>query len=517
MLQIDRILKRARRLYGERNAIADQDGWMTYETLGKRVDALSRGLRQLGLQRGDRVAFLDHNSRQFLECYYATAQAGFVFVPLNSRLSGAEIAFILNDCSARVLIYADSFSDLVESVRPSLNSIERIVRCGGVSRLGLAGSFDYEAIIESAEAENEQTINATDDPAQIYYTSGTTGEPKGVVLSYGNMQCSAVDAVLSLGLSWRDTWMHAAPLFHLVDAWAVWAMPLMGGAQSVLHFEPERMLGFVQNTRSTATALPPTLLNMVAGHPKAREFDLSSLRLIMYGGSPTTDSVIEHALDIFPSHFAHAYGITETSGIVTLLRTTEREEISGKVGCAGQAAPSITIEIVNDAGEVLPQGEVGEIVVRGPRVMKGYWRKPDATSQVLINGGYHTGDLGYLDEGDFVTIVDRKKDMIISGGENVYSAEVENVLAAAPFISEVAVIGIPDPTWGEAVHAVVYSRDGALVKESDLIAWCRGRIANYKIPKTISVSVDPLPKTGPGKIAKRKLRDEFWKDQGRKI
>jgi long-chain acyl-CoA synthetase len=488
---------------------------MTYSELGKRVDALSAAFGRLGLRQGDRVAFLDTNSRQYLEAYYAAAQSGLMLVPMNSRLSGPEIEYIINDCQARVLIYAAGFTDLVISIRARLTTVESVVRYG--DSLNVAGAIAYESAIAEAGPLGAPPLINPSDIAQIYYTSGTTGQPKGVALTYSNMAHSAVDAIISLGLTWRDTWMHTAPLFHLVDAWAVWAMPLLGGRQSVLHFDPDKALRFIEQTKSTASGLPPTLLNMIANHPRINDYDISSMRLIMYGGSPMPMGILANAVDRLPIHYAHAYGITETSGITTLLRTESPADIIDKAGSAGQSVPGIVVDIRDDDGKSLAAGQIGEVVVSGPRVMNGYWGKKAETDKVLVAGAYHTGDLGRLDENSNLTLVDRKKDMIISGGENVYSAEVENLISTRPGVAEVAVIGVPNATWGEAVHAIVVCDKGTILSEGELIDWCRGRIAGYKIPKSVSFSTEPLPKTGPGKIAKRHLRDRYWQNQPSKI
>ena len=496
------------------------DAWLTFEQLAGRVDALVAGLAALGVQRGDRVALLDVNSPAYLECYYAAAKAGFIFVPLNSRLAAPELNYILNDCGAKVLILSPPFFPVFESLRGQLPMIETVIAIGP----GLSGARDYEDLVErgGAMAALPAQSPAPGDIAQIYYTSGTTGEPKGVCLTYGNMTTSAMDSIVGLGLDWTDCWLHSAPLFHLVDAWAVWAMPLLGAPQVTLHFTPDHFLSAVERWKPTATALPPTLINMICSHPKLQSSDLSSLRLIMYGGSPMPLGILSKAIELLPTSYMHAYGITETSAITTLLRpenvrprgTAEEIKITSS---AGHAVVSMTIEIMDDSGNLLPDGEVGEVVVSGPRVMAKYWNKPKATADAIRDGWYHTGDLGYFDGQRNLHIVDRKKDMIITGGENVYSVEVESVLSTHPDIVECAVIGIPSKEWGEAVHAVIVTRGQNAAAADDLVAYCRGKIANYKIPKSFSFSADPLPKTGPGKIAKRQLRDAFWQDQAGRI
>jgi long-chain acyl-CoA synthetase len=517
MLSIERILPRARKLYRDRSAVNRDGVWLTFEQLGQRVDALAAGLASLGMQRGDRVALLDFNSAEYLEVYYAAAQAGFIFVPLNSRLAAPELKYILNDCGAKVLIASKPFFAVLEALRGQLPSVSSVVTFGA----GPAGSVDYDELVSRGHV-NAMASPAPGDIAQIYYTSGTTGEPKGVCLTYENMTVSAVDSAIGLGLDWYDSWLHSAPLFHLVDAWAVWAMPLLGAPQIPLHFTPDQFLTVVEKLKPTATALPPTLIGLICSHPKLQSTDLSSLRLIMYGGSPMPLGVLSKAMDVLPTSYMHAYGITETSGITTLLRpenilprgTLDEIKITGS---AGHPVGSITVEIMDDVNKLLPDGEVGEIVVSGPRLMSEYWNKPKATADAIRDHWYHTGDLGYFDGQRNLHVVDRKKDMIISGGENVYSVEVESVLSTHPDVLECAVIGVPSKEWGEAVHAIIVTRDQRNVAVDDIVAYCRGKIANYKIPKSVSFSADALPKTGPGKIAKRQIRDAFWQDQTTKI
>src|SRR5690606_9977506 len=293
------------------------------------------------------------------------------------------------------------------------------------------GAVDYEEALRSAEPESACAEVELGDIAQIYYTSGTTGEPKGVCLTFGNMIASAFDSIVGLGLTYRDVWLHGAPMFHLVDAWSIWSMPMIGAPQVTVAFTPERTMEVIQRTKATGVGLPPTLINMMANHPKIGSYDLSSLRFIMYGGSPTPPGILQQAATAIPTAYIHGYGITETSGITTLARpeeflpegTAEQVKLTAS---AGRAVPHIELAVCDDDGRHLPTGEVGEVIVSGARVMQGYWNKPKATSDALVDGWYHTGDMGYLDERQRLFIVDRKKDMIISGGENVYSVEVED-------------------------------------------------------------------------------------------
>jgi long-chain acyl-CoA synthetase len=427
-----------------------------------------------------------------------------ILLPLNSRLAPPELKYVLEDSGARALIATEPFFEALEGT-----DVELLVK-------------DYDAFVAAGTPDPGVEQAGLDDICQIYYTSGTTGEPKGVCLTHRNMIASAFDSIVGLELRRDDVWLHAAPMFHLVDAWSVWSMPLLGAAQVMVHFTPERMMEAVQRTKATGAGVPPTLINMMVNHPRIGAYDLSSLRLVMYGGSPTPLGILQKAARALPTRYIHAYGITETSGITTLADPEDfhvegTPEQLALTGSAGRAVPHIDLAIADEKGRRLGKGQVGEVVVGGARVMREYWNKPKHTAEALKNGWYHSGDLGFLDEASRLTIVDRKKDMIICGGENVYSVEVENAMSTHPAVLEVAAIGVPDEQWGEAVKAVVVLREGASASADELIGFCRGRIASYKIPKSIHFSTEPLPKTGPGKIAKRRLRDPYWVGRDRKI
>ena len=519
MLAINQLLPRAAALYAAKLSVWDGEVRYSFAEIYGRVQRLAGALTGRGIGRGDRVGILDVNSHRYLEAYYACAHLGAVLVPLNARLSPRELDYVLNDAGARAMLVAAPFFDVFEAARPKLDSVETVLTWGGAPPVKAS---DYEDALSGSDPVASPAEVASDEIAQIYYTSGTTGEPKGVCLTFGNMIVSALDAVIGLGLTYSDRWLHAAPVFHLVDAWSIWAFPLMGAPQVCVAFAPEVYLKVVDGARPTATGLPPTLINMVANHPKFDRYDHSSIRLIMYGGSPTPLGILKTAMANIPTTYVQAYGITETSGITTLMRpedfnpngTPEQVAITAS---AGRPVPNIDLSVVDDDGRRVPTGTRGEVAVAGPRVMKEYWRRPDKTAEVMIGRRYHTGDIGYLDESGRLYIVDRKKDMIITGGENVYPAEVESVLSTHPAVLEVAVIGVPDERWGEAVKAIVVPREGAQADAAMLIAHCQGQIANYKVPKSVDFRFEPLPKTGPGKVAKRLLRDPYWTGRGTKI
>ncbi len=515
MYPLAHILQRAVALYADRTAVIDGALHLTYRQLGERVHRLAGALARLGLKRGDRVALLDWNSHRYLEAYYACAHGGFAFMPVNSRLALAELRYVLKDSDARALFFSEPFLPMYEELKGQLE-----YGIGLALPEPPAGVHDYATILASAPAMQEPLATELDEIMQIYYTSGTTGEPKGVCLTNRNMYAGGLDGVLALSATREDSWQHSGPLFHLATSFAVWSMPIVGGAQITVHFDPKRAIDSISQHQVTMTSLPGAILGIIADHPEVKK--LSSLKTIIYGGAPTPLGVLRKAAAALPPALSHAYGITEAAGYVTNLKPADHifegsAQALARTASAGQATPLIDVRVLDDDGKALPADHVGEVVCGGPKIMAGYWRKPEASAAALRNGWYHTGDMGVLDERGYLTLVDRKKDMIITGGENVYSIEVESVLSLHPAVAEVAVIGVPDERWGEAVTAIVVPRPGAAQKSDELIEFCRGQIANYKVPKSVLFRAEPLPKTGPGKVAKRVLRDPFWKSTGRSI
>ncbi len=481
-LTLAALLERSARLHRDRPALIDGGARLTYGEAIDRARRLASVLACLGARPGDRIAVLDHNSCDYIEAYFACAWAGFTVVPLNFRLAQRELEAILAEAEPKALL--------------------------------LGPAFDADFAVATLDEKEKEARMATAEPAPavpqpegfisaIYYTSGTTGEPKGVCLSERAVLAAMWDALYALALQPDDAWLHAAPLFHLADACAIWALTLVGARHVLLHFAPEAFLQAVARERITKTSLPPTLINMVAGAPEARGTDFSSLRRISYGGSPMPDELYARAAALFGCELLQAYGVTEAAGFVCCRLPGDGDAPHRAVGWP---VPNVWVRVLRDDGREAVPGEPGELVVGGPKIMSRYWRKAEATAAVLRGDAYYTGDVGYRDSAGAHFLCDRKKDMIISGGENVYSVEVENALAAHPAVFEAAVFGVPDARWGEAVQAVVVLRPGTHVDEAALAAWCRGRIGGYKVPKSIRISADPLPKSGPGKIAKHLLR-----------
>jgi len=497
MFALHRVLARACHLYRDREAVVDGKIRLSYGELADRVQRLAGALRARGLEQGDRVALLGQNSFRYLEAHMACAHAGLILVPLNIRLAPAELAFILSQTQAKLLLRSLPFSsEALETLSWSEDDIGE--------------NNSYERELSAATPIAPATVDI-DDIAQIFYTSGTTGQPKGVCLTHRNLVASALDSIVGLELNERDAWLHASPMFHLVDAFAIWGVSLVGGKHVIAHFEPEIFGPLVERERISKTSLPPTLLDKIVRESPVADYDLRSLDRISYGGSPIQEAVYRRCVETLQCSLLQAYGLSEGSGFVCHQAPGDNRDKDRLVNTVGRPTIHADIAVIDDEGRALPDDTIGELVIRGPRVMREYWRNAEATKAAFIDGWYRSGDLGMRDVTGQFRIVGRKKEMIITGGENVYPAEVVNALIAHPAVAEAAVFGVPNERWGEAVQAVVYPIGGdpdGLTAET-LIAHCRRLIGGYKVPKSIEISTEPLPKSGPGKIATSALRARF--------
>ncbi len=477
----------------------------TWGELGGRVARLADGLRRLGTKPGDRVAFLGLNSDRYFEYFFAVPWAGGVFVPINTRLAIPEIVYWLDDSGSSVLIVDDQFIHLVPEMRGAAAKIAHVVYAGEAG--APEGTSHYEALIEDG-VPVEPATGRDDGLAGIFYTGGTTGRPKGVMHSHEGLLANAFHTIPALGWDEETNYLHAAPMFHLADGWGTFAMALTGGANTIIpRFAPRAMLAAIGQHRVTASVLVPTMINMLVSHPDVERYDLSSLESIAYGGSPMPDAVISRTLRKLPGvGLFQACGQTEAAPVLTLLGPDEHRDAT-KTRSAGRAAIGCEVAILDVDGREVPRGQVGEICGQGDNVMLGYWNQPELSAYALRDGWLHTGDAAYMDGEGYVFVVDRLKDMIVTGGENVYCAEVENAIHQHPAVVECAVIGVEDSEWGERVHAVVYLEEGSRLDADGLTAHCRALIANYKCPRSVEFRCEPLPKSGAGKIIKSKLRD----------
>ena len=519
-------LRKAVNLFPDKKAIVCREKRWSYREFYERVCRLSHALRNRGIIKDDKVSILHPNCHYFLEAYYGVAQLGAISVPINTRLSPKEIAFILEDSESKVLIVDPSFKKQIDSIRSEIQGIRQILWTGEGNVSEESRDVGYETVMEQTNPLSAPTVPTLEDNvAQIYYTSGTTGRPKGVLLSHKNVAVHALGTIAELHLTDRDVWIHVAPLFHLADAWATWAITWAGGTHILVReFEPKAVFEAIQREGVTITNLIPTMLNLMVNHPDVGNYDYRSLRVLLSGGAPIAPEVVRKIVNTFKCDYIQTYGMTETSPYLTLsilkdhLRTLPYEDQLRFKSKTGREFIGVELKVVNDRGEEVrrDEKEVGEIIVKGDIVTRGYWKLPEETQKAIKEGWLYTGDLAVMDREGYVTIVDRKKDMILTGGENVYSTEVENVLYMHPAILECAVIGVPDEKWGEAVRAVVVLRPGQAAGEQEIVQFCKDRMAHYKAPKSIDF-IDALPRTGSGKIHKKGLRDPYWEGLERKV
>ncbi len=515
------ILSHANKIYPDKVAIIDGDTRYTYRQAIERVYKLASGLLGLGLKPGDNIAILANNSHRYWETYFVADIAGMPLAPLNTRLAPKEYEFILNDGEIKALILGPEFVAAYEQFKDGVPGLKHVIHTHGPAPDGM---LDYDTLVAASEP-HAQSVREWDenDMLDLCYTGGTTGLPKGVMLTQRNVVSNAMHAIM-IGFNEQDTWLHVAPMFHLADAWAVYAFTMVGGVHVfVPAFTPAGTLQAIQDNRVTKTILVPTMINFVVNFPGTKDYDLSSLEMVLYGASPMPVDRLLAAVKVFGPILLQAYGMTETAPLLTAwqkpwLKFEGDETDMRRLASCGREIPGVDVRVVDEkTGIDVKPGEVGEIIARGPNVMKGYWKRPEETAKALRNGYMHTGDLASIDSEGFIFIVDRAKDMIISGGENIYSTEVENALYEHPSVLEAAVIGIPDERWGEAVLAVVVPREGTSPTEEELIEHCRGLIAGYKCPKKVVVQAAPLPKSGPGKILKTDLRKPYWEGEAKNV
>ena len=503
------IIRRSAAAWPDRTAIVSGGGSTSYAALEMAASQVANGLLAEGCARQERVAILTRNSVEFCEIMLGCLKAGTVALPLNWRLAAPEIAYILQHAQARVLFCAAEFLNVAEGAAERLIVVED----------PLGGADDYDRWRDAqAVGDPEAHVLATDVALQMY-TSGTTGLPKGVQLTHeGYLAALSIVRSFAWGrLEPDDVVLTPAPFFHVNGVNPVLRTFAAGGkVLAPPQFEAAEILDLIEAHRVTRATLAPAMIQACLEAVGGRERDLSSLEVISYGGSPISERVLHEAQRLIGGQFVQMYGLTETSGPLTFLEPEDHDPARGRLLSCGRAGPGVELAVTAPDGTPAPAGEVGEVRVRAKALMKGYWRDEEATAAVLVDGWFRTGDAGCLDEAGYLHIRDRVKDMIVSGGENIYPAEVENAIFSHPAVADVAVIGVPDAKWGEAVKALVVRKAATEVSEAQLIAHARAQIAGYKLPKSITW-IDEIPRNPSGKILRRRLREPFWTGATRNV
>ncbi len=499
--------------HGGRPAVTNQGRHYTHAGHAARAWALADAVKcVLGVAAGSRMATLSQNNSECLEIYAAAEGGNLMTVPLNWRLAPPETARVLDDAEASVIFIEDRFADQFAATAALMRTTPpRSVRIGA----------EYESLLSQGDPAWPGWAPSPEDVVHIIYTSGTTGMPKGVMLSHGAVARSAQTIATASGASPADRIVTVMPLFHC-GAKIEWSAVQIAGGSCVLlgQFDPDAVLGAIGGERATMAHLAPVMVKRLVEHPRRGEYDVSTLRRVHYGSAPVPAEEMRRATAAFGPVLAQLYGMTENM-LISMLQPDEAKPDGtpaeqARLDSAGRPYPGVELRISATDGTVLPGGEVGEVLVRSPGNMTGYWRMPDATRQALQDDWIATGDMGRIDADGFLYLVDRKKDMIVSGGENVYSREVEDALLVHPAVAEAAVIGVPDPRWGEAVTAYVGLRGGEHASEAELIAHCRTLIAGYKRPQSVHF-VDALPRLPHGKVDKKALRSPHWADRERRV
>lgn len=480
----------------------------------ERVSRLAGGLNALGVGRGDRFAVMALNSPEYLELYHAAFLGCGVINPLNLRFAPKELAYVLRDSGTKVCFVDAFFAPLVEAVKAD----------AGLEDVVLIGAGDgphtvrYEDLLDTADPvlpeEGEES-----DPVVLMYTGGTTGLPKGVLLDQRAEILNTYHVLMRVQFDRSTVNLMQTPMFHAASMFGVLGGPACGAHTVIVPmFEPAAVMKAVETYAPTTTVMVPTMIGMTMAHPEFRPSGLGGFKDLVYGASPMPQALLEKLLAAYPdTNIWQGYGMTECSSVLTLLGPDEHRAGGALLRSAGLPLTGITLSIQDEEGTILPAGETGEVCARAGNYMIEYWNKPEATEEAFRGGWYHTGDAGYLDTDGYLYLVDRVKDMIVTGGENVYSTEVENAVGSHPAVLQVAVIGIPSEQWGEAVHAIVVLREGASVEAEELIAHCRDAIAGYKLPKSVEFRTEPLPLSGAMKVLKKDLRAPYWEGRERLV
>jgi acyl-CoA synthetase (AMP-forming)/AMP-acid ligase II len=512
------IIYRNALLYPNQEAFVYGDTRITFSQFNTRVNKLIHALHEMGVKKGDVLGILSWSCLQFVEVYGAAMKGGFIASPFNPRLREDELDYIINYSEANTLFVGPELLEVANSLRPRLPKVRNFISLESSDPSMLA----HHDLLVSYHGQEPDVQVDEDDPVCIIYTSGTTGMPRGALYTHRRFIEDSKTLVIDMGLQPRDKRVQITPLFHIAGNTHFRASLYIGGCNIILKFfDPAATLQIIQDERATHMDFVPTHLVAMLNLPDLNKYDISSMKFLWYGASPMPLEVLKKGVKAFGPIFAQGYGQSESGPAISHLPKEDHNVLDRpkkeqkKLMSAGRPDIGVQVRIVDNDGNDVEPGEVGEIIVRSKQIMVEYWRKPDDTLANVVNGWLHTGDMGYYDDEGYIYIVDRKKDMIISGGENVYPREVEEILYRHPAVLEAAVIGTPDPYWIEKVHAVVVTKKGASTTAEELIAFCKEHIAGYKAPKSVEF-VDSLPKNPAGKILKRELREKYWEGRVRK-
>lgn len=504
-------LHRALQQYPERIATVFQGRRHSYREFCDRAARLASALIGLGMSPGDRVGMLAPNSDRYVEYVAGVWWGGGVINPVNVRWSVPEILYSLDDCETGILLVDDAYVSYADDIRAKAKRPLVLIHVGdGPAPQGM---LSFETLIAQSPPV-EDAWRGGNELACIMYTGGTTGFPKGVMQTHLNLWSACVPRLAEMPPLPESVVLHVAPFFHVAGLGRIVTQFLVGGTNVLVpSAEAGELLATIEREAVSESVLVPTMIQALLAHPDVSKYDVSTLRRLYYGASPSAVTMVDQLIAQFPGiGLSHSYGLTETCAVVSSNPPGNHGEAARRSGLSrsvGRGGIGVAIRIADDEGREVPRGTVGEIAVRGPNITPGYWNKPEETARALRNGWFHTGDAGYMDEDGYLFIVDRIKDMIVTGGENVYSAEIENVIARHPAVAMCAVIGVPHEHWGEAVHAFVVRKPGAALDDETLRAHCREYVAGYKCPKTVEFRA-ALPVSGAGKILKRDLREPYW-------
>jgi acyl-CoA synthetase (AMP-forming)/AMP-acid ligase II len=512
------LIARNSKLLPEKAAVIFEEGRFTWAEFDERINRLANALLALGAKRGDHVAVLSKNCHEYLEAYFACARSATILTALNYRLSPGELQYVIDNSEAGIVIVSEEFLDTLEGIRPDLKLAKQYVVIGNAPE----GMKAFDEIVDAASPLAPKVEQSEDDVVLQMYTSGTTGLPKGAMLSHRNLLTNAIGCSLGMQFQPNDCMLMVAPLYHMAAGMTTLSTILQGGP-ILLHgdFNPVAILDDMEGGEVTVVLLIPVMVNFLLQMPGIEERDFSSIRGIVYGASPMPVEVLRRAMEVFKCDFIQGYGQTESSAVLCVLPPEDHmldgtPEQMKRLASAGREVFGTEVRVVDETDADVEPGQIGEVIGRGANVMKGYWNMPEATAETLRDGWLRTGDLGTIDEDGYVYILDRVKDMIISGGENVYSREVEEALHMHPAVADAAVIGVPDEQWGESIKAVVVLAEGQTATEKEIIDFCRGKLAGYKRPRSVDFMTE-LPRNLSGKVLKKILREPYWQSRDRQV